>query len=895
MSETQGDPKVPFQATYVAERDSRITSCCIPRGGKFAYVGIAGGTVETCEVTRQEETVYCNTILRKPLLKSDDARRLAHVSSMDLLVVWTRDGSLCIHNMKLNESKTFLKHCVVAVSVDEDGCIAVLRTGPVSKALRATVYRIEEARNHSVGLKLLWESHVDVQTKGNISTEASIASIKAPWSLIVCVEQTFLWVGFDERTRHGGSRVVFVNDSISSLNRVLHVSGRGEALMLAGDLGIIVNREGEPIGDSLDLIHHRSPMKILDAAIIESNLVLLTDNAMRIIDIDSRGEVFVPLAELPSAPWSIGVPGTDEEGQPLIPIFTSSSLWLVCAISYRDRIQRALEERNAELALQLIQHHGISAPGYMEFLVRCGILFIELGNIRRGIGCIEQCPSEIFEPAELFPLFPEYMKTFMASGRDASRLRIHSSLQSIWERNGCTSMGGDKKAQDLQDILEYLFRVREFPTVGQKDGIDSLILHILIDLDLKEAADAFLSSPNNVSVDQLHQRVKSKKDWTQCLARLLGSDARHVETTLGLWRQLAEESSNENKCDALEAIERILSNQSACDSACVVNNITWLMDRDAEATLRVLQMRTDVTATDILDTISDNECKCRFLQIAVQVEENRSNEYLHTELALALLEEISSQDPSCFSQTFASCTSDSASPAMFLAEFFSGGHKKSDRAKIHSLRSSLHQHLVVHAEFLNMEELFAKIPDTMIPEKAIVASLRSDHETIISILVDLLGNGPVAIEYARKFLPHDAHPMLLDHIMKSDKIMPWEIAGNIIASFERHSFDPTAVMMKMPDDMELNEGLHSLSCMIQSMFHKKREHEMRKAIYQNKLLTLKSRVMEKECDQPCVIVPDTTCRYCSLKIGSKVCVVIKAHDDGPHVACLHCFNQIKNN
>lgn len=70
MSETQGDPQVPFQATYVAERDSEIISCCISRGGKFAYAGMAGGVVETCEVTRREETVYCNTILRKPLLKS---------------------------------------------------------------------------------------------------------------------------------------------------------------------------------------------------------------------------------------------------------------------------------------------------------------------------------------------------------------------------------------------------------------------------------------------------------------------------------------------------------------------------------------------------------------------------------------------------------------------------------------------------------------------------------------------------------------------------------------------------------------------------------------------------------------------------------------------------------
>ena len=131
--------------------------------------------------------------------------------------------------------------------------------------------------------------------------------------------------------------------------------------------------------------------------------------------------------------------------------------------------------------------------------------------------------------------------------------------------------------------------------------------------------------------------------------------------------------------------------------------------------------------------------------------------------------------------------------------------------------------------------------------------------------------------------------------MKSDTIIPWEIAGNLIASFELHSFDPTAVLMKMPNDMELSKGMHSLSCMIQSIFHKKREHEMRKAMYQNKLLTLKSRVRKKERDLPCFILEDTTCRYCSLKIGSKVCVVIKAHNDGPYVACLHCFNQIKNN
>ena len=821
----------------------------------------------------------------------DDARRIVHISSMDLLVMWTHDGSLCIHNMNSNESKTFLRHCVVAVSVDEDGSVAVLRTAAVSKALKAVMYRIEEAANHSIGFKLLWESEIDVQVKGNMSIDATIASIQAPWSLIVCVDQTFFWAGFDQRTRHASSRVVFMNGATSSMNRVLHVSGRGEAVMLAGDLGILVNRDGEPIGDSLDLVHHQSPTTLLDAAIIELNLVLLSDNAMRIIDIDTRSEVFVPLARVHSARWSIGVPNTDEEGQPIIPIFTSTSLWLVCAMSYKDRIQRALEERNATLALQLIQHQGpSSSPVYMEFLVRCGILFIELGNIRKGIHCIEQCPAEFFEPADLFPLFPEYMKTFMASGRDASRLRIHSSLQSIWKKNGYTSID-DRKDQDLQDILEYLFRVREFPSVGQKDGIDSLILHILVDLDLRQAAEAFLSSPNHASVEQLHEKVKSKKDWTQCLALLLGSDAHHVKTTLGLWKQIAEESSSE-KCDALEALERILSNQSACDSTCVTNNLPWLMDMDTEATWRVLQMRPDVTAARVLDTISDNECRCRFLQIAVQVEENKSNECLHTQLALALLEELSKQDLTSFSQTCASGTSNSSSPATFLVDFFSEG---CDGTKMGSLRSSLHQHLVVHAEFLDMEELSAKIPDEMIPEKAIVASLRSDHETVVSILIDVLGNGPVAIEYARKFLPRESHPMLLDHIMKSDTIIPWEIAGNLIASFELNSFDPTAVLMKMPNDMELSKGMHSLSCMIQSIFHKKREHEMRKAMYQNKLLTLKSRVREKERDLPCFILEDTTCRYCSLKIGSKVCVVIKAHNDGPYVACLHCFNQIKNN
>lgn len=801
-------------------------------------------------------------------MQEDDIKDIYHVALSDSILIHTRGGSLLLYDLNTGFNKVVLRNHVFAVSLNETRAqptVAVLRTAALTKAFTASVYAIERRY-----LKLVWECKIEVDQRS--PDTPSIAFIEAPMSLVVCAHGNFVWVGMDPVTQRPKSRVVLMNQG-DGYSRVVQVPGRdGQALMVSDDIGIMVDRNGDPIGNSIPLSGLEAPVH--DIAVWRSLIIVVTSFCIYLIDIDRGTRNKEELVDPQGWFWKLG---TSSQSSPNLPmsLHCGTHVWIICTRSLTAQLQRAIEEKNAVLGRTLVNRHPELMTHY-NLMKECSILFMQQGFVRDGLNILEKFTLENQDPTCIFYLFPRYMKHYLDPPSDLQ------SSDPIWGEQEIKD--APALNNDLESILEYLFRVREFPGISKREGIDTLILHLLIDLDMKDAAVAFLSAPNHAVPKDLANRLESQK-WRQPLALLCKNDPEYLEKAISLWKSLCEEGG-EDREEALGQIQLTLSDASICRPELVMEHVPWLLDNGYQSSaLEIIHSRPDMPVDGVLKILPDVFLKCQYLQIAISGGENRTNSYVHTELALALIQIIikykTDQKIPEFSDAIKTLDdlteANNRSPATFVARSFQ------NMPKPHTM---LHQHLVRHAQYIDIDFIFGELSETMIHEKAIIAATQNDHDEVIRILVNSCSNIPAAIEYIKAFIPSEhQQDMLMNHILNCNLVQPWDIAGQLIASFDTCTIVASNIVDRMPDGMELCNGEQALTRIMQSIIHRRREKEMKRALLRRRLFSMKTATKDWEQANPCNISEQSSCKQCSLKIGNTACVQV--HNKG--VLCLHCF------
>ncbi len=802
-------------------------------------------------------------------MQEDDIKDIYPVGSLNLVLVLTRNGSLLL--LDKGGVKVVLRHNVFAVCINDDDakqpCIAVLRATAVTKALTASVYVVE---NRS--LKMLWECKLESESKG--MGQPSIAFLDAPLSLVVFVHRHFVWAGIDPERQFSHSREVFTmqEDGFSLVVQAPGSSGR--ALIVSDDVGIMIDRNGDPVGNSISFSDLDSP--IHDIAVLGSLILVITPFFVNIIDSENGTLSKVELVDPQGLYWKLGTSSHFSSNLP-IPLHCGTRAWMICCLSPKEYYKRVLDQENVDQGKILMKRH----PEIMQDhdLMRQSIeVFMRKGFICDGIRLLEKLFSlEDHDPTFVFHLFPEYMNGYYDV--QASKLQ---SLQDIWSDNNIRD--ADVMNTDRQTVLEYLFRVREFPRIIHVDGIDTLIMHVLIDLDLKDAATAFLSAPNHAVPMELADRLRGKQ-WSRALALLFSHDLEFSSEAICLWKDLAASGEENISEDAIQQVQCILANATICGPEVVLEHLPWVLNKKDSCALEILQSRPDLSVDGVFKVLPDVFLKCQYLQLAISEGENETNSYVHTELASALIQAILQGNTKTiigFEDTIKSfdslLQSDSRrNPAMFLARTFQN---------LPIVQRILHSHLVQHATYIDFEFLDDEMSDTMFHEKAIVAAIQGNHEAVLEFLVNSCSNVAAAIDYIKTFVPTGDHQdVLVKYILNSDIVRIWDIAGQLIASFDHSTIDAAMMIESMPEDLQLHQGKKALSRMIQSTIHRRRQKEMTKSMLRRALFSLKVVTKDIEQASPCTISEGTSCSQCSLKLGKTACVQVQNN----FILCLHCF------
>ena len=77
------------------------------------------------------------------------------------------------------------------------------------------------------------------------------------------------------------------------------------------------------------------------------------------------------------------------------------------------------------------------------------------GNIHRGIECLEKCPVDLFQPYNIFLLFPEHMISYIQEN-ELKFLPEFTSIVAFEETHGQRT---EVESKGREHILDYLFRV----------------------------------------------------------------------------------------------------------------------------------------------------------------------------------------------------------------------------------------------------------------------------------------------------------------------------------------------------------------------------------------------------------------------------------------------------
>eukprot|EP00890_Picochlorum_soloecismus_P006477 jgi/Picsp_1/6830/NSC_04168-R2_dna repair endonuclease xpf-like len=897
-----------FESHFLGSKESKITSSSIVDGGSRIYLGLEGGVLEECSVKTVEGSDVCSTVACKPLFTQQHSIvKILPVLSGNCICVITSDSCLRFVHPDSFESKVMHKGPIVSAAVSDSPvpAVAVARIGGISQSIRIGVYHIFPKEGSISDWRILWEVKLEVS---GFDQYASLAFLNAPFCVLYKHGTRIILARTEPNKKHPIVESIYRCESKNRLDRVLGVPSMNCGVMLVGLLGIVLNDKGEPRGDSIRL--DRLGGHTIDSAVVGKKLLVLNGRGIHVLGFQGgMTEQFVEIDAFGSnrdpedSSWTL-TPEYTIDGTSAI-VTKNSSMWLISPQSTRKQVQQAIESHDLETAYRLIQEVNGLGEWHLQCLMECGSKFLRDGNIHRGIECLEKCPFDLFQPYNIFLLFPKHMGTYIQEKNLTFLPECNSFV--AFDKDGQRAEAGSK---DREQILDYLFRMREFPGVLNKDGIDALIFHLLIDSDRQDMAIAFSTISNDAVPDLVIDRLK-EKGWFQCLAQILSKKPGHSHDAIYCWKQaIGNLTSVTDESGTLDGLKRLLVSKHLTTTAQVLDTLKWLIILDSNAALDVIKNRPDLSPDAILEMCPEGDFRWQYLQLAIQTDTNRQNKFMHTELSKSLAISIEREIEICIDKehhvddtqtplqySVADEAQDDDSPSSFIAHVFDHASAKllhEDFVRLKELRSMLRCH-IIQSPCIDLEavkQYIVKLP-VLKEEVAIIACIQGEYKKMITMLVEDLDGSSVAIQFAKRYLNQKDHLELLDLLLKQVQTQGrgnWEVVGHFMASLG-HSVDIENIIESVPGGTNLADMDMLLPIIFRHTIHSKRQGEIVKSLHLSRLRSLMEQVQQLKAKK--IIVDDTVCcSVCHLRVGQKVFVLKRysneANTQAP-IICLKCY------
>ncbi|GAB4818896.1 hypothetical protein N2152v2_005942 [Parachlorella kessleri] len=643
-----------------------IRSVAVDQGGSKLYLGLEDGLLEEHTLVKKAGTVAASLSARKHVSKKRILAVAPLGAAANCLAVLTNDGS--VHLLEYDTLKAQLlpfRNVVTTCADTRPGQPArlALALKPSRRALRIEVYQVTSGSQP-------WGRPAPLAFADVLDPSAVKAMAWVGPSLVVAAGLRYLLVTPSQQGGQWRELFAVPEDLAYSPAMVRAIPQLARALLTVGPAGILVDGSGSPAGSALRLDGLATPRALAASG---PYLLAACEDAIHVFDCAEGGEVQVLEygAGLRPLPGQLMF-GADNPSGSCVLLAGRAVVWACLPVSSEEQAREVLRRRDYGRALALIEQGLAQGEGWAEVASAQAALCLLHDCLFELAGeALERCSPAVFQPAQLFPLFPHHTQGWLgqappqqrywglapplqsldaliarrlaatsaapspagslASSRSSSlrspvtspspaaslslkgwangsqqqhqqqqhRKATYSQLEGGSEEGGQHGQQGEQLRQAAwESLVHYLFRVRMMEGVACPEGVDTLLLLLLVDRGAVREATAFLSIPNKADTKAAAEALQAQ-GWRHALATLWAARG-DAECALHIWRQLVEGAlagqqdpglHAAERQEALESAAELLRDPRACPDATVPGSLAWLLPASPAVALSVLTAR----------------------------------------------------------------------------------------------------------------------------------------------------------------------------------------------------------------------------------------------------------------------------------------------------------------
>lgn len=472
-------------------------------------------------------------------------------------------------------------------------------------------------------------------------------------------------------------------------------------------------------------------------------------------------------------------------------------------------------------------------------------------------------------------------------------------------------------------LLPLLLQARAMEGVQCMPGVDTLLMHLLIDLGAAREAAAFAAVPHHVAAAAAAPRLQAA-GWHHALAALWAA-AGDAPAALGVWEQLISgrlppgdaSTAAAQRREALGAAAALLRDRAACDDALALACLAWLLPASQPEALGVLAAR-ELAPADVLPLLPpEGDARWRYL-LHLATDGASADPGVHTQLATALAAAIFRAAPALRRAedapprltpprgppvpllpggevSVAALVSGGRPPDPAAAAADAAGDAGDARQPAAALRARLRLHLDGSRLWDPAAVGAALAGSALHEEQAVLHAARGDHPAALRALALTLRDVGAAEAYAAARLPPGEHRLLLHLVLSpgGGEAPRWADACHVVAALGA-SLDPLDVLEALPGDTPLAAAAAVVSPMLRERVHRRRQGQVAASLHRAR--AARAAAARAAAEAVGVTVDDArACPDCRLRLGGKVFVALRARDGAgdaePAAVCFNCWRK----
>ncbi|KAF8725581.1 hypothetical protein HU200_020118 [Digitaria exilis] len=767
----------------------------------------------------------------------------------------------------------------------------------------------------SVGKKLLRvdltlqdSDELDVQTR-------EIAAVEGVKALAWVDDSVFVATatGYSLFSSSDGEGVdIFTLPESSGHPRVRPLSGGDEVMLLVDNVGVVVDKFGQPAGSSL--VFNTAPDCIAE---VFPHVIVAGDSKVDVY----RRRNGAHLQTIPVARTSQGVlivAGDDDGiGTELVVVATAYKVFCYHKVSAVEQIKASLRRKNYKEAISLLEEFesdGEISKDMISF-VHAQLGFLLFFDMRFEDAVNHFLLSETMQPSEIFPfimrdpnrwsdLVPRKRYWGLHPPPKPLEEVIDGGLVTVQQALFLKKAGVDTVVDEdflsnppsradllelaIRNIIRYLCSSRMKNLSSQEmEGVDTFLMYLYRALDLVHDMEKLASSQNSCVVDEL-ESLLDDSGHLRTLAFLYGSKGMCSKAlaiwrvlarnySAGLWKDLSENGScgtsvEKRSGEEIAATEAAKILKASSDEDLVLEHLGWVADIDQELAIAILT-----------SDMRDNQLSPEKVVAAIDTEKVA----IHQRYLQWLIEDQGCDDPH-YHTSYALSLAKSAIEAVHMESKYRGKDDKeidSDAQFIYLLREKL-QLFLQASDLYDPEDVLDVIAESELwLEKAILYRKMGQENIVLQILALKLEDSEAAEQYCAEIGRDDAYIQLLSlYLDPQNGKEPMFTAAVRLLHNHGKSLDPMQVLERLSPDMPLQLASDTILRMLRARVHHHRQgqivHNLSRATNLDARLT---RLEERS--RHVQLTDESICDSCRARLGTKLFVMYP--DDS--VVCYRCY------